>query len=175
MNRLGPEESGETYKYYKKRLLDFLERSFAYALGLDEFHRYIIWRYTIGSGAINNYLIMGDISINAAYWCFLFFKYAHNTDRYMTVPTSWISFRKYIDNPLSFQILSKDQQNLVASQLIPLYIKTLEKIIIEGPRPSSITVYKASSRYPGIPLSISSPWRATACGPGSPRRSPAAP
>lgn len=152
MERLGPTKTGSTDKYYHKSLLNFLESSYAYVYSLDDFSKYIVWRYTIGSATINTYMITGNLGMNAGYWCFLFFKYLFNTDPNMVVDSEWMQFRKYMLNPQSFQSLDKDTQMSIAGVIVPLYIKKLKMIILRSPEVNEgFHVYKSSSRYPTIP------------------------
>lgn len=140
-------------------LIDFIRKSSEYVANLSEFDKYVIWRYTIGSASINSFLIFGRIKTlndNSSYWCYLFFLYWKNTfggsrESWILVPSSFKKYRKYFETPELFKskigVKEKDIEDI-----IKLYILRLQKIVIECPTPSGdISVFKVSSKYPGLP------------------------
>lgn len=146
---------------YNGSLLRFISDSQKYTSNLSFFRRYVLWRYTIGSGAINYRLIFNKDSENSSYWIYLFLQYFKNTVNLQLVrdvrpsdlPKDFREFFKFFANPQSFgelQIVSKTE---VTAKLIGLYIIELQDIMKNSPVVigSGFYVYKVSSVYPGLP------------------------
>lgn len=147
METYGPNLS-ETYTN-NPALIKFMDQCTKYIAKLDNFSRYIIWRYTIGSASINSYLIFNKPSDNSVQWAYLFFKYLNNSK--ITPSPTFRRYKPYIDNPESIR-----KEPTVAVDLIKDYIMKLFSIIKQGPRtPGSFHVFKVSSPYPGLPNSNS--------------------
>jgi hypothetical protein len=142
----------ESYKY-NAALNRFIISCTKYVSDLSPFNRYIIWRYTIGSGSINSYLITNKISDNAIHWTYYFFLYHYNTYHSSSNVSYMVSrWNKYFDNPRSYLSLSKSDQTNVAISIIQSYIILLQKIIINAPTPSdTFKIFKVASKYPGLP------------------------
>jgi len=147
-------QSGEV----PKSLLYFMRECEDYVAKLTLFKKYCIWRYTIGSASVNTYLITNTMSSNAIYWAYLFFKYWSNTAKYpvKNIPSKYKGFLPYFVNPDAFNRLGQDQQEGVAGLLIKTYAITLQQIILAAPKVKldGFHVYKISSRYPGLPESV---------------------
>jgi hypothetical protein len=141
-------------KYLTKPIITHINRCTQYLYSLSEFDRYIVWRYTIGSASLNNYLIFGTYSDNTEQWARLFFRYIYNTNDKMVLPRAlyWQRFLPYCRDINKFNELQPGDRILLSQGLINAYIATLTKIINNSP-PVVLPfhVYKASSRYPGVP------------------------
>ncbi len=134
-------------------ILDLQRAHTRYLSILPLFDQYIVWRYTIGSGAINAYLIFGSIlptnATNAIYWVYQFFDY-YNYDIREIRAQKWIKFINFFKNPQSFTT-HPDKLN-IANEVIVTYIRELQSIIYRAGGPEgNIQVYKVSSEYPGLP------------------------
>ena len=150
-----------------------------YVSTLPLISQYCIWRYTAGSASVNMYLITGNITANAKYWTYLFFKLAANSIK-MTGPLeghntatqgvaystggepSWDlgEFSKYkamFDAAKSDDAQWKSQITTdVAEDVIKIYISVLTGILDACPVVDGwIRVYKISSKYPGLPEKLS--------------------
>ena len=146
---------------YNGSLLRFISDSQKYTSTLSFFRRYVVWRYTIGSAAINYRLIFQKDNPNAVYWVYLFFLFFRNTIRNQYVRDARASdvspkFRDYLlyfKNPEAYQSLHLDQKAQIANNIIALYINELQSILQGSPMVtgSGFTVYKVSSTYPGLP------------------------
>ena len=141
-------------------LLSFIRTSTSYIGKLSLFDKYIVWRYTIGSAAINYNLIFGKPNVNGKYWCFLFFLYFYNTylspkaseKRSIIIPVEFINYDKYFLNP---KIFLKEATEDEVVHIINMYTGRLQLIINKCPTPKKeIIVYKVSSKYPGIPENL---------------------
>jgi hypothetical protein len=149
-------------KPYNGSLLRFISDSQKYTSNLSVFRRYILWRYSIGSGAVNYRLIFKKNNPNATYWVYLFFQYFKNTmniqyKREVRKSDLTQPFRKYIDffeNPTLFGSLHIDMKAPIADNIIELYTEELQTILRDGPMvtEAGFTVYKVSSAYPGLPI-----------------------
>lgn len=156
---LGP--TTETAKY-SGSLLKFITDSQKYTSNLSTFRKYVLWRYTIGSGAINLRLIFQKDSENAIYWIFLFLKYYQNTIRQVNpkekvkasdVPSKFRPYLEYFNNPESFLASPGYLKSKIASNIVGLYINELQSILQNGPmvQGTGFRVFKVSSSYPGLP------------------------
>lgn len=146
MESYGPNLS-ETYTN-NPALIKFMDQCTKYVAKLDNFSRYCIWRYTIGSASINSFLIFNKPSDNSVQWAYLFFKYLKNSS-ISPIPSSFKKYKPYMDHPESIR-----EDPSVAVLLINDYINKLNLIIKNGPRtPGSFHVFKVASPYPGLPTS----------------------
>ena len=129
---------------------------------LSYFDRYIVWRYTIGSASINNFLITGRLSDNTIYWVYLFFEYWNNTVKKLSdlngsnfydydLPDDFGLFFDYFKDP-KFYLLSINKE-IIAKQIVELYIFNFQRIILNSPEVlgEGFDLYKVSSKYPGLP------------------------
>lgn len=146
---------------YNGSLLRFIADSQKYTSTLPLFKRYILWRYTIGSGAINYRLIFGKDNPNATYWVYLLFLYFRNTihtqyNREVKISDLSEKFRQFsvwFKYPEQYQALHIDQKVKITENIIMVYTNELQSILQGSPMVtgSGFTVYKVSSAYPGLP------------------------
>jgi len=155
METVGP-LSDQSY-LLPKSLLKHQQACLDYIGDLSEFDRFCIWRYTIGSGSINMYLIFKSLPDNGPYWVQQFLEYYNNTYEASVgkklLPSSWKFLSKYIGDINTFKRLPKKQKDGLSLQVIKKYADTLQRIIMKSP---SITgkgfpVLKIASKYPGLP------------------------
>lgn len=156
-------ELGPTSKTtpYNGSLLKFIRDSQKYTSSLSFFRQYIIWRYTIGSGAINYRLIFQKDNPNATYWVYLFFWYFKNTVNQAKAQKvkaadllpKFREFLPWFNAPVEYQALHIDMKTKITFKVIGLYINELQSILQGSPtiQGSGFTVYKVSSEYPGLP------------------------
>ncbi len=134
-----------------------------YISNLNIWEKYIVWRYTIGSGQVNRKLIMGapqaSDSINnidkTIIWTYQFFKYFQAYLSESDIPQTYMIYKKYFGTLGSvryFNIKSEDKKLKIANSIIDKYTNQLKSIIEKAPKTTeTIVVYKASSIYPGLP------------------------
>ena len=140
-------------------LRKFMLNCTRYVAGLPLFDQYIIWRYTMGSASINAFLIFGKISNtdNAVYWVFLFFLFWRNTEQRVgrgNVAPQFAKFEQFFRDPDSLMALPAERRLVVAEQVIPLYIRALDRLIRQTPRvEEGFHVFKVAGNYPGLPTS----------------------
>jgi len=129
---------------------------------LSSFDKYIVWRYTIGSASVNNFLITGKLSENGVYWTYLFFKYWDNTVKKLSdlkgndfydydLPSDFGVFFEYFKDTKNY-LSSIDKEN-IAVKILNLYVLNLQRIILNSPEVlgEGFDLYKVASKYPGLP------------------------
>ena len=146
---------------YNGSLLRFIADSQKYTSTLSLFKRYIVWRYTIGSAAINFRLIFQKDNPNATYWVYLLFLYFRNTIgnqynrdvRISDLSPQFRDFAVWFKYPDQYQSLHIDLRVKITDKIIALYINELQSILQGSPMVtgSGFRVYKVSSAYPGLP------------------------
>lgn len=147
---------------YNGSILRFITDCQKYTSNLSQFKKYLVWRYTIGSAAINTRLIFGKDSDNATFWVYLFFLYYKNTVQQVNplakVKASDVDkkFRKYLEyfnEPRLFMVLPDFMKAKVASDVIKIYTDELQEILQKAPMVlgTGFRVFKTSSSYPGLP------------------------
>ena len=148
MQSYGP-NLNETYKS-STELIKFMDSCTKYVGNLNPIYKFYIWRYTIGSASVNTFLITGKLSNNAVQWAYLTFLYYSNT-------FSKIKGLERVGfyDPIIFKSFPKAKQEYIAKELITKYIKIMEKIIKDAPKPTgSFHVFKVASPYPGLPTNV---------------------
>ncbi len=150
MDNYGP--SVEAYKISRALNL-YIQACTSYVTGLSPFYQYCVWRYTIGSAAINSKLITGRDSPNAPFWVFLFCQYFNNTyPDGVQLPKSFLKYKNYLYNPSLYAALTKSDKIAISSQFIDDYISILQNIILQSPTvEEGFEVYKVASVYPQLP------------------------
>jgi hypothetical protein len=146
VTHLGPNASFKE----SPQLLSFIRSQTKYVSSLSPFKQYCVWRYTIGSATINNYLIFNEIKNreNSRIWTNLFFYYYQ--DSHDHIPKELRGFN-YFSNS-SFSQLPQEKADKIIDFIVPWFIKYLSKIIKDSPATTQpIQVYKISSSYPGLP------------------------
>jgi len=153
METYGPQIS-ETYRN-SKGLIDFMNKCVKYVSSLDDFSKYCVWRYTIGSASINSRLIFGKLSENAPQWTYLFFLYYRNTFSYsarLVIPKQFKKWSKYFSDPESYRALSLPDRQRFADEVITQYTLLFQKIILKAPKVNGeFHVFKVASKYPALP------------------------
>jgi hypothetical protein len=129
-----------------------------YQSQLSIWKQYMIWRYTMGSGSLNKYLIGNPIPENQIWWTYYLFSW-YNVEQYglNNIEFPFSKWKDYFENPDDFLDLSDDSIIDISNQIIEEFALQLQNIILEAPATQGkITVYKMSSSYPGLPTNISS-------------------
>lgn len=119
-----------------------------YLSNLSNWEKYIVWRYTLGSGRINGTLIGIKDDESDYFWVKAFFSnYNWNFYGLNNIPYPFYVWRNYFQNPDSLSTAPKTfVQKVIAS-----YTESLQQIILKAPIvPFDITVYKASTAYSPI-------------------------
>jgi hypothetical protein len=137
-------------RHLSPALIQFMQDCTTYYCTLIPFDQYVVWRYTIGSATINQYLILNQLGENTKYWCHLFLLYFKNTFHNKAgVPLIFQKYQHYFDHPELFnqQVTTQELQDIVF-----LYSQRLQNIIQNAPKPKEdIAVYKVSCYYPELP------------------------
>jgi signal peptidase I len=110
-------------------------------------NQYVVWTYTLGSQPVNRRLVgFPVLPIFSQRWSYEFFNnftYGLNEVGEM--------FKKYINlfaNPNLYLKLTNQQKDEIAEDLLDLYSKNLQSIILNSPPTrGDIVVYKASTPY----------------------------
>ena len=121
-----------------------------YISNLPLFYQYMIWRYTIGSGQVNAYLIFNKLQnpTNAVYWVYQFFDFYNYPISEIKSPFN--RYSQFFQDPQSF--MNHPNKLQIAEDVIRDYIGKLEELIAMAPKTEgTIQVYKVSSEYPGLP------------------------
>ena len=145
---LGP--GGEVPFLLTSQISDILQDHSRYQYNLPLWKRYIIWMYTVGSGSVNRYLIGNPVEDNLLFWVYWFFKYY--TYDFKLIGQTFQKYLRFFTDPGSFQKLSLPEGRKIADAVLRDYARTLESIILQAPPTlEPITVYKSSTKYPGLP------------------------
>ncbi len=151
---LGP--GSQSKLFVRANLSNFILEQSKYVFNLNLWDKFIIWRYTLGSGSLNAFLIgiTTNFSINREertnYWTFLTFKYFNYPLNIIT--TDFKKYTEYFKNPDKFNLLDKEAKLHLSLNLIQSYVTALQNIINNAPSVREpFTVYKTSGDYPGLP------------------------
>ena len=129
-------------------LSSMLLRHSAYLASLTNFEKYVIWRYTMGSGTLNAVLLGFATDVQVRYFVYTFITW-YNVEQYgiLSLP-EW----------MEVGVKSERRRNellrnaVKCMSFVKLVIALVSKIIHRAPKLEfDIVVYKASSDYPGIP------------------------
>lgn len=145
---------GNVFLKLTEELSDLLRSHARYLSNLPIWDQYLVWRYTLGSGAITKKLVTGKPDENDVGWTYYFFN-SYNTDHYGSgnIGYPYQRYQRYFENPKSYLGLPKPKQDDIAKFIIRRYVEDLERIILNAPpTPGEITVFKASGPYPGLPI-----------------------
>lgn len=144
---------GEVPLVITPELSDLIMSHTQYISGLNFWEKYLVWRYTMGSGQVNR-LLLGTVQLeDFIYWTYQFFLY-YNVDHYGIdqISAPFQQWQNLFISPDLYLNYSIDQQILIAEQVITLFIRELERIILNAPvTTGEITVYKVSTRYSELP------------------------
>lgn len=140
--------SGRGLENYKldigKALSTLLISHTEYISKLSLWKKFLVWRYTLGSGSVNARLIGIDKPENSFFWAKNFFL-SYNWKYYGLdkIEAPYKKYERYFKSPALLTI-----QDPIIPQLIDQYTKDLQKIILKAPPvPDDILVYKSSSIY----------------------------
>ena len=140
--------SGGGLKDYKlevgKALSTLLIEHTEYVSRLSLWKKFIVWRYTLGSGSPNAQLIGINKPENSFFWAKNFFT-SYNWKYYgiNRIEAPFKKYIKYFKNPKSLQL-----GDPIIPKLIDEYTKAVQSIILKSPSvPDDLIVYKSSSVY----------------------------
>ena len=150
LTKYGPQLS-EKYNY-SDSLVKFMQQCTKYVADLQQFDRFCVWRYTIGSASVNYVLIFNKLGDNAPPLTYLFFLYYLNTYGVFGISSEFSKWTKYFAEPDEYNKLPAEFQRSIASELLSMYTKKLQSIIMKAQAtPGEFHVFKVSSSYPGLP------------------------
>jgi hypothetical protein len=146
---LGPGSSTELK--IRTNLSNFILEQSKYAFNLGLWDKFIIWRYTLGSGSLNSFLIGLSPNVERTnYWCFLTFTY-YNYPVTLISP-EFKKYTKYFNEPAQFSALNQDEKLEISLSLIKDFVEALRNIVMNAPVVrEAFVVYKTSGEYPGLP------------------------
>jgi hypothetical protein len=120
----------------------------SYVSNLSLWDKFLIWRYTLGSGAINFSLVGIAKDDQISFWCYQFFKSWRYPPKY--IHSRFRPYLRYFENPK--ELLYRSDKLSISKSIISKFIHQLERIILSAPRNHSpFYVYKVSSKYPELP------------------------
>ena len=122
-----------------------------YQANLSLWDKYLIWRYTLDSGVLTQFLI-GNRQYNNEIWVRNFF-YLYASAQYgvKEIPLAWRHWEPYLSNPKTWDALPVANKIKLELELIRQYAIDLERIILAAPSNKDvITVYRATGVYPDI-------------------------
>ncbi len=123
-----------------------------YVSNLKLWEQYLIWRYTLGSGALNASLIGIAKEEQITYWVYNFFGAWNYTKE--SIDKSFKEYTKYFENAKVY-LLDKNREK-IGKTIVQKVIRQLQKIIMEAPTiKTEFYVYKVSSKYPELPEEMS--------------------
>lgn len=117
-----------------------------YQMKLSFWNKFVVWSYTIGSGTMNTILVTGTVDEESLRIWFerVVDTYIQVSDGLVELPKSYEKFTPFF---LKTSVASPQDQ----LEFITLFSRNLQKIILSAPATTGeITVYKASSPYPGL-------------------------
>ena len=136
----------------------FISECHDYISTLSLFKKYCLFRYTIGSGPLNTYLITGTAVKQSRIWALQFFQYWYNTtpNPQQGIPAPYKQFLPYLTNPPYFKSLTQQRRHDISANLLLLYANTLQEIILNGPKVKGegFDVYKIATPYDDLPNSV---------------------
>jgi hypothetical protein len=118
-----------------------------YVSNLRLWDKFLIWVYTLGSGALNFTLIGIAKDEQKVFWTFNFFKRYNYSEK--DIDKEFKKYLSFFNNPSSY--LSDRSRIIIAQDIILGVINSLQRIIKKAPRiRESFDVYKVSSSYPQL-------------------------
>jgi hypothetical protein len=120
----------------------------SYVSNLSLWDKFIIWRYTLGSGAINFSLVGIAKDDQIVFWVYQFFRSWRYPSK--NIHKRFQQYLTFFENPKAF--LYRSDKLSFAKSIISIFISQLERIILSAPpNRSPFNVYKVSSKYPELP------------------------
>jgi len=126
-----------------------------YVANLTLWSQFLIWRYTLGSGAVNFTLIGIAKDEQKIYWTYNFFRSFRYNHTY--IDGRFIKYASFFREPKSYLSLGRAQLSspnkiTIAQDVIKNVIEQLQRIILSAPVITrAFDVWKVSSKYPGLP------------------------
>lgn len=117
-----------------------------YQMSLPPWHQFVIWSYTLGSGAVNAFLL-GTLDNSALQlWCARISKTFRDLSRKQKyeLPPAFRAYQKFLLGSAPWSLPEQ-------KKFIGLYARNLQQIIQKAPPlTGEIVVHKASTPYPGL-------------------------
>lgn len=136
-------------------LSDLLISHAQYQSNLPHWDKYLIWRYTLGSGTVTRKLVgVTEKDANDEYWIYQFFKY-FNIEKYGLgeIGYPFRQYRDFFERPDEYLKLPEKEKTKIQVEILNLFPRELERIILASPPTKGpIKVYKVSGPYGGLPL-----------------------
>jgi len=127
-----------------------------YQMNLSLWKKYIIWKYTVSSTPITNFLLQlqRGIQRTANKWTLDFF-WDYDIDFYgaKNIESPFKKWMQYFERPRDYVMLDNREKFKISKEIIKQFQMDLRNIIIKAPKTESdFYVYKASGFYSGVPL-----------------------
>lgn len=129
----------------------FLNKCNKYINELTTWKKFVIWRYTLGSGSLNKFLIGLPMSNTTQYWIFTtckLFKGLKSLElyRYLQLPYSFKKYSDWFINPSH----ALNQNNY--DEFFKLFAIEVNEIILNSPKViEPFEVIKVTAKYPELP------------------------
>lgn len=150
-NKLGPESN--KFKL-NKNLLNFIDNCTKYVSSLDNFSKFCIWIYTLGSYSVNYQLIFNETIDESPFWVSSFIFYYKNSNFDLNdLPKSFIQYNKFFSNYELYNNLVYKEKKIISKNFINDYSNFLQNIILNCPKVKGdgFTIFKISNIYPQLP------------------------
>lgn len=124
-----------------------------YLVNLPLWKQYVVWRYTMGSATLNNYLLGRLNDANPQLWTLYFFSY-YNYKLYGedNIGKRYKHLTSYFRNPEHYWKLDAGSQDEITQYILKNFAEELNSIILNAPETQEdITVFKSSTPYDDLP------------------------
>jgi hypothetical protein len=132
-------------------------------MNLSIWKQFIIWKYTLSSSAVTQFLIGNFDKPSIFRWVKNFFQ-DYNFDFYpkSAIEKPFKEYMEYFEQPDSFERLSSSEKMSISKDLLDKFQKSLREIIKKAPETEEdFFVYKAVKPYENIPVKRDNRFRAT--------------
>lgn len=156
MNQGGYGPDGQDKWILRDSVIQFMNDCTEYMYHVSTWKKFLVWRYTVGSGALNRHLIGLNPDKNTKFWVYLTCKWWHNlllnkkyADAQIETPMDkWENWLLYNPN----QVLQLPETDPNLGEFLDNYALSLKNVILETPPvPNEFKVIKVSSKYPELP------------------------
>jgi len=133
-------------------LSELMRAHVRYQSELGRMDQYLIWRYTMGSGALTRALVGAPDPESDLWWAFDVFAF-YDTEMYGLEPvlgSAFARWARFFVRPKA--LLAAQGRGRIAAKVIATFAREIERIVSNAPpTPGDIRLYKTASRYPGLP------------------------
>ena len=147
MTSIGP--GSETRFVVTRAISQALTEHTKYVSNLSLWKRFLIWRYTLGSGALNTTLIGIEKDDQVIFWTYKLFK-SYNYGKRL-IDKDFESVKKFFGADNAILYLRTPNRAEIGREVVEEVIRQIEDIILKAPGTrEDFYVYKVSTKYPGL-------------------------